>query len=70
MIIVVQYNILKTFIMHFSKIDQTYFIFYCSFINEEMRETFTLKILRNTMLFHNCHIFRVNSKKKFSPCMA
>jgi len=26
--------------MHFSKIDQTYFIFYCSFINEEMREIY------------------------------
>jgi len=27
-------NILKIFTMHFSKINQTYFILYCSFINE------------------------------------
>jgi len=31
---ILQYNILKIFIMHFSKINQTYFILYCSFINE------------------------------------
>ena len=36
MVVVVQYNILKIFTMHFSKIDQIYiyFILYCSFINE------------------------------------
>ena len=34
MVVVVQYNILKIFTMHFSKINQTYFILYCSFINE------------------------------------
>jgi len=28
MIIVISYNILKIFIMYFSKIDQIYFIFY------------------------------------------
>ena len=27
-----------------------------------------IKILRNTMLSHDYHIFRINSKKKFSPC--
>jgi len=31
-----------------------------------MREIY-IKILRNTMLSHDYHIFRVNSKKNFSP---
>jgi len=44
MIVVIQYNILKIFIMHFGKINQTYFILYCSFINE--CEIY-IKILRN-----------------------
>jgi len=39
MVIVIQ-CILKIFTMHFSKINQTYFIFYFSFINE--CEKFTL----------------------------
>ena len=34
MIVVIQYNTFKIFTMHVSKIDQTYFILYCSFINE------------------------------------
>ena len=33
-IVVIQYNILKIFISHFNKINQTYFTLYCSFINE------------------------------------
>jgi len=32
--VVVQYNIYKFFTMYFSKINQTYFILYCNFINE------------------------------------
>jgi len=32
-VVVVQYNILKIFIMY-NKINQIYFILYCSFINE------------------------------------
>jgi len=28
-----------------------------------------IKIFRNTMSSHNYHIFRVNSKKKFSLCI-
>jgi len=58
MIVVVQ---LKIFIMHFSKINQTYYIFYYSFINESKN---LHKILRNTVLFQDYYIFRVNSKKK------
>jgi len=34
MVVMVQYNILKIFTMHFNKINQTYYISYCSFINE------------------------------------
>ena len=33
-VVVIQYNILKIFILHFSKINQTYFILYCNFTNE------------------------------------
>jgi len=63
MIIVISYNILKIFIMYFSKIDQIYFIILL--MNE--RDLLYIKIFRNTMLFHiDCHIFRVSSKKKFS----
>ena len=40
-VVVIQYNILKIFTMHFSKIKKkfikTYFILYCSFINERER---------------------------------
>jgi len=44
MIVVVRYNILKIFTMHFSKINQTYFILYYSFINKGERILlFTLK---------------------------
>jgi len=42
--VVVQYNIYKFFTMYFSKINQTYFILYCNFINEINEwERFTLK---------------------------
>jgi len=33
-VIAVQHNILMIFTLHFGKINQTYFIFYCNFINE------------------------------------
>ena len=39
-IVVVQYNILKIFTMHFGKINQTDFILYCSFINEWKRNLY------------------------------
>ena len=32
-----------------------------------MREIY-IKILRNTILFHDYHIFKINSKKNFSSC--
>ena len=59
MIIVIQHNILKIFIKQFSKINQTYFIIVL-LMNE--REIY-IKILGNTMLFHD-YIFKINSKKK------
>jgi len=63
-VVVVQYNILKIFTMYFSKINQTYFI-----IVLLMNERINLhKIVRNIMLSQDYHIFRVNSKKKFSLC--
>jgi len=33
-IVVIQYNILKIFTMHFNKINQIYFVFYWNFLNE------------------------------------
>jgi len=49
MIVVIQYDILKIFIPHFSKINHTYFIIYYSFINERNLR----KIFQNTMLSQN-----------------
>ena len=44
--------------MHFNKINQTYFI--AALL---MNERDLHKILRNIMLSHKYHIFRINSKK-------
>jgi len=52
--------------MHFSKINQIYFIYYYSFINEW--ERFTLKFFEIQCCLTIIRIFRVNSKKKFSSC--
>jgi len=62
MVVMVQYNILKIFTMHFNKINQTYYISYCSFII--MNERNLYKIFRNAILTQDNHIFMINSKKK------
>ena len=64
MVVVIQYNILKIFMCTLIKLIKLILYFIVILLINERN---LYKILRNTMLFHDYHIFRVNSNKKFSP---